>query len=100
MNLRETRIRMEKLGNTLKKMGCRFEAENIVDRWNGRKIIPLAMMYRMGNVYITPTDEGFKMAIEGLYITEFWYARKGKYNMLVLIDHDNREIGRLQVKTR
>lgn len=105
MNLRETRIRMERLGEILRKMGAVFEAENIIDRWNGRKIIPLAMVYRIESksgldVYITPVDDGFKIIIKWTFITECWYMKSGKYDALVMYNHDYKEIGRIQVKIR
>lgn len=104
MSIREIRLKMESAGNTLQKMHAVFRNENIVDEWNRRKIIPLALEYHVSlqdgqTAIIEGMEDGYRVTI-GSVVVDCNYIRALHYDRLVLLGYDNISHAVLMVRTR
>lgn len=106
MSIRNIRIRMEALGRTLQSMRVPFTSHMIIDRWNGRSIIPLAMEYHVPladddvEAVIIVTEEGFQLSIGWSLIMKCWYFRKAGAGYLSVMGHEHEILATMKVRTR
>lgn len=107
MSVRDIRIKMESLGNTLVKMKAVFTSEKVVDEWNRRKIIPLALAYQVvladGQTAIIESmcDNGYRFRVTiGAVTVDCNFIRQWYGNSLVLLGDDNRIYATIEVMIR
>ena len=105
MSVRDIRLKMESVGNTLVKMKAVFTNENVVDTWNRRKIIPLAMAYHViledGQTAVIESmlEMGYRVTI-GAVSVDCNFIRRGIDNMLSLMGYDNLIYATIRVMVR
>ena len=105
MSIRDIRLKMESVGNLLVRMKAIFTNENVIDKWNNRKIIPLAMAYHVilddGQTAVIESmfEMGYRVTI-GAVSVDCNFIRRGVDDRLSLMGYDNLVYATVKVRTK